>query len=80
MKCPICGEETAAGGLIVDGTLVRWAPMDTFNRKGIKRLHLPGCQVISGKTNFLIRDTKIPNAHYCEHCKKILGIFDLRTE
>lgn len=38
MKCPICGEEMLAGGLISAGISVGWVPKDEFDKKGLRRI------------------------------------------
>ncbi|MBQ6808491.1 MAG: hypothetical protein IJP07_04970 [Firmicutes bacterium] len=80
MKCPLCETEMQPGGLLIDGLLVRWAPMESFQRKGAKRLLLPGCKPLAGETNHLLRQVKLPQAWHCPACKKIIGFFDLATE
>ncbi len=77
MKCPVCQNEMIEGGLFVDGVLVRWVPLDTYNKKGIGGLVYTGNKVLEGKTNHIINKTKIPNAYYCENCNKVVGIFDI---
>ena len=42
MKCPICGEEMLAGGLISAGISVGWVPKDEFDKKGLRRIYLSG--------------------------------------
>ncbi|MBP3704650.1 MAG: hypothetical protein J6I98_03855 [Clostridia bacterium] len=77
MKCPVCGSEMKAGGLWVTGTLVRWLPEESFKKNTILNMFFPDAKVLSGKTNHFTRETKVPNAHYCENCRKIIGVFDL---
>lgn len=36
MKCPICGEEMLAGGLISAGISVGWVPKDEFEKKDLE--------------------------------------------
>ena len=36
MKCPICGEEMLAGGLISAGISVGWVPKDEFDKKDLE--------------------------------------------
>lgn len=79
MKCPICGAEMEAGGLIVDGVAPGWVPMEEFNRKGLKRLVYTGLRTI-GEANILLGQTKIPNAYFCKKCNKIVGIFDVTND
>lgn len=76
MKCPICGNEMLEGGLIIDGVAPGWVPMEQFKKKGLKRLVYTGLRTI-GKTNILLSETKVPNAHFCKNCNKIVGIFDV---
>lgn len=79
MKCPICSHEMHEGGLIADGVAPAWVPMEQFQKKGLKRIVYTGGRTI-GKTNFLLRQTKVPNAFFCEHCNKIVGIFDVTND
>lgn len=67
-----------AGGLLIDGTLVRWVPMETFDRGALGRMVLTGNKVIEHETNMLMKQTKVSNAHYCCNCEKIVGIFDIQ--
>lgn len=76
MKCPICGEEMLEGGLIIDGVAPGWVSMEQFCKKGLKRLVYTGLRTI-GKTNFLLGETKVPNAFFCRTCNKIVGVFDV---
>ena len=76
MKCPICNQDMEEGGLIIDGVAPGWIPMEQFKRKGLKRLVYKGLRSI-GKTNILFGQTKVPNAHFCRSCNKIIGIFDV---
>ena len=76
MKCPICGNELYAGGLIIDGVAPGWVPMEQFQRKGLKRIVYTGLRTI-GTPNVLLRQTKVPNAYFCKQCNKIIGVFDV---
>jgi len=76
MKCPICGNEMEPGGLVIDGVKSGWVPMNQFNRKGVKRLMYTGLRTI-GQTSILFSQTKVPNAHFCKQCNKIVGVFDV---
>ncbi|MBQ3011397.1 MAG: hypothetical protein IJA20_08380 [Methanocorpusculum sp.] len=78
MKCPTCGNEMEAGGLLIDGTLVRWVPMETFDRGPLGRLVLTENRVIEHETNMLTKQTKVSNAHFCCTCEKVVGIFDVQ--
>ena len=79
MNCPVCGKEMAAGGLWVSGTLVRWLPEKDFRESTLFKIVFPDAKVLKGKTNHLMKETKVPGAYYCENCGKIVGIFDLET-
>lgn len=76
MKCPICGGEMQAGGIVVEGVAAGWVPMEQFEKKGLKRFLYKGVRRI-GNANVLLRQIKVPNAHYCPFCKKIIGVFDV---
>lgn len=76
MKCPICNNEMQEGGLIIDGVAPGWVPMEQFQKKGLKRIVYTGLRTI-GKTNILLSETKVSNAHFCEYCNKIVGVFDI---
>lgn len=78
MKCPVCGNEMESGGLLIDGTLIRWVPLDTFNRGPLHRMHLTGNKIVKHESNMLTRQTKVSNAHYCNICDKVIGIFDIQ--
>lgn len=76
MKCPICGNDMYEGGLIVEGITPGWVPMEQFKKKGLKRLVYSEVRKI-GITNYLLNQTRVPNAFFCEGCNKIVGIFDV---
>ena len=61
MKCPICGEEMLAGGLISAGISVGWVPKDEFDKKGLRRISYQEWHSI-GNSSILLGQTKIPNA------------------
>ena len=67
------------GGLIIDGVVPGWVPMEQFQKKGLKRLAYTGLQKI-GQTNFLLGETKVPNAYFCRDCNKIVGVFDVAED
>lgn len=79
MKCPICNQEMEEGGLIIDGTRPGWVPMEEFNKKRLNRLFYTGCHTI-GKTNYFLSQTRVPNAHFCRTCNKIVGVFDVTND
>lgn len=33
MKCPICNNEMIEGGLVIDGVVPGWVPMENFRKK-----------------------------------------------
>jgi len=76
MKCPLCHQAMEEGGLIIDGTRPAWVPMEEFEKKGLSRLLYTDCRTI-GQTNFILSQTRVPNAHFCRSCNKIVGIFDV---
>jgi len=76
MKCPLCHQEMQPGGLVVDGGRPGWVPLAEFEKKGLHRLLYRVVHWI-GKTNYLLRQTKIANAYYCASCNKIVGFFDV---
>lgn len=76
MKCPLCNSEMAEGGLITEDVVPGWVPMEQFRKKGLARLMYTGLRTI-GIPNVLLHQTKIPNAFFCEHCNKVMGIFDV---
>ena len=71
MKCPICGEEMLAGGLISAGISVGWVPKDEFDKKGLRRISYQEWHSI-GNSSILLGQTKIPNAFLCKKCNKIM--------
>jgi len=67
------------GGLIIDGVAPGWVSMEQFKKKGLKRLLYTGFRTI-GQTNFVLSQTRVPNAHYCKTCNMIVGIFDVTND
>lgn len=51
-------------------------PWINSKKKGLNRLLYTGFRTI-GKTNFVFSQTRVPNAHFCKTCNKIVGIFDV---
>ena len=78
MKCPICNNELLEGGIVVDGVVCGWGPMEQFQKKGIRRLVHTGMRTI-GESSILLGQTKIPHAYFCKSCNKIMGIFDVKN-
>ena len=76
MKCPVCNQEMEEGGLLINSATPGWVPMSQFKKKGLGRLLYTGLRTI-GKTNFVLSQTRVPNAHFCRTCNKIVGIFDV---
>ena len=76
MNCPCCGKEMEKGGIITGGVTAMWHPLAEFEKKGLKQLVYTGGKPI-GNSSILFSQTKIPNAHYCGHCNKVVGIFDV---
>lgn len=77
MICPCCGKEMQKGGIVADGAVVvSWHPQEQFEKTGLKSLWYSGGKSI-GKSNLLLKNTKMPNAWYCESCDKVFGIFDV---
>lgn len=76
MNCPICNHEMQEGGLIIDGIAPGWVPLEQFNKKGVSRVIYTWLRTI-GKSNIVLRQTKIPNAFYCKECNKVVGVFDV---
>lgn len=72
MKCPICGEEMLAGGLISAGISVGWVPKDEFDKKGLRRISYQEWHSI-GNSSILLGQTKIPNAFLCKIAIKSLA-------
>ena len=79
MKCPICNQEMEEGGLIAQGMHPGWVPLEQFKKKGLSRLLYTGFRTI-GKYNYLLSQTRVPNAHFCRSCNKIVGIFDVTND
>ena len=77
MKCPICGEEMLAGGLISAGISVGQVPKDEFDKKGLRRISYQEWHSI-GNSSILLGQTKIPNAFLCKKYNKVIGVFDVR--
>ena len=74
MKCPICGEEMLAGGLISAGISVGWVPKDEFDKKGLRRISYQEWHSI-GNSSILLGQTKIPNAFLCKNYYKLYMSF-----
>jgi len=64
------------GGLIVDGLAVNWVNLKEFQKRGLKRLIYNEVRPI-GKTNFILSQTRVPGAFFCERCNKVIGFFDV---
>ncbi len=79
MKCPICGKEMLPGGLISSGVYVSWVPEDEFNKRGIECLGYYGAKNL-GSTNWVLPQTRVPGAYYCEDCRKVTGVFDVTSQ
>lgn len=73
-RCPICNGELQEGGLVIDGISAAWVSKEQF----YKKILFTGVHTI-GKTNFWLRQTKVPNAFFCENCDKVMGIFDVTS-
>ena len=73
MNCPVCGKEMVEGGLIGDARSIDWYPKKEFEKKWYHSLVYRGGKNLGAS---LSRRTKIPNAFYCSHCHKVVGIFD----
>ena len=56
MKCPICGEEMLAGGLISAGISVGWVPKDEFDKKGLRRISYQEWHSIGNSSIFIRTD------------------------
>lgn len=76
VKCPICGNDMQPGGIIANDVVVMWHPQAEFEKKGLRQLAFFDGKAI-GQSSVLWGKTKIPNAHYCDKCNKIVGIFDV---
>lgn len=74
MKCPVCGMEMQKGGLIAMGRGLVWVPEEKFE-KGWRPAY--DTEVSLGKTSHLLGETRVPDAYYCESCRKVTGIFDV---
>ena len=79
MKCPICSSELSEGGIIVNGIVCGWVPMEQFQKKGIRRLVHTGMRTI-GEPSILLGQTKVPNAWFCKNCNKVMGLFDVKND
>lgn len=79
MNCPICGGVMEEGGLIINSTAPGWVPMEQFKRRGLKRLLYTGLRTF-GRSNYLLGQTRVENAFYCQSCKKIVGLFDVTND
>lgn len=77
MKCFLCGSEMEPGGIVAGSISVMWFPLSEFQKKGLKSLVYVNGKSI-GSSNIIASETKIPNAHYCSKCNKIIGIFDIK--
>ena len=51
-----------------------WAPEEKFE-KGWRPAYDTGVSL--GKTSHLLGETRVPDAYYCESCRKVTGIFDV---
>ena len=80
MKCIVCGAEMQPGDIVASGITVMWVLRREFQKKGIRKLIYEGGKSIghSNVSDMVFGQTKIPNAYYCEHCNKIIGIFDVK--
>ena len=80
MKCIVCGAEMQPGGIVANGITVMWVPRREFQKKGLGKLIYEGGKSIGHTTisDMVFGQTRIPNAYYCEHCNKIIGIFDVK--
>lgn len=75
MICPICGKEMEQGGVITNG-IAMWHPLKEFEKKGLKKLYYKNGRIL-GEHSILLNESKIPNAHYCSSCNKVIGFFDI---
>lgn len=76
MDCPFCRQEMREGGLIANGVGISWVDQEQFQRKGLKRLLYVRTHLI-GKTNYILQQTRVPGAFFCERCNKVIGFFDV---
>ena len=53
-----------------------WHPISEFEKQKWKRVVYTNGKPI-GKSSILLNQTRIPNAHFCQNCNKIIGIFDI---
>lgn len=74
MRCPVCGKEMAPGGLVSQGVVLGWVPMDQFRKKGLRRLMHMGVRTI-GRSSALLGQTLVPGAWYCAECNTVTGTF-----
>lgn len=76
MNCPRCNIPMEPGGIITGGVTAMWHPQKEFGKKGLKKLYYTGGKAI-GRTNLLLKETKIPDAWFCPRCNIVTGIFDV---
>ena len=72
MKCPICGEEMLAGGLISAGISVGWVPKDEFDKKGLRRISYQEWHSI-GNSSILLGQKRYQTLFYAKNAIKSLA-------
>jgi len=77
MKCPLCAREMQKGGIIAEKAIVvAWHPGEEFEKTGLKSLFYRYGKLIGIHRPFRGIVT-IPDAWYCDTCRKVTGIFDV---
>ncbi|WP_419022966.1 PF20097 family protein [Emergencia sp.] len=81
MNCLLCGKEMKKGGIIVSGRTImalEWYPAIEFNKRGLKSWNrTDGKELLDEACLF---GSKFEDAFYCEHCNKVIGLFNVRKE
>lgn len=77
MKCPFCGAEMIAGGIVAGVIPVYWIPQEKFDESPVMRKIITTGIKSIGKSSVIFGETKISGAYYCEGCNKIIGAFDV---
>lgn len=67
------------GGLIASTTSIGWVPLAQFQKKGVERLVYTGYRTL-GKSNYLLNQTRVPGAWYCETCHTVTGTFEVTNK
>ena len=77
MNCPVCGRKMEKGGIVAQKAIVvMWHPESEFQKKGLRSVAFHKGKLLGAHYPFR-GVVKIPDAWYCDHCKKVAGCFDV---